>query len=279
MKLELLKDGLVFPEGPRWREGRLWFSDMHDQRVYALSLDGALEEIVRVPNSPSGLGWLPDGRMLVVSMLDRKLLCLDENGLSEHADLSALARERPNDMVVDLEGRAYVGNFGFDLFGGADPCPTELILVQPDGAASIAACDMHFPNGSVITPDGKTLIVGETFASRLSAFEIGENGVLGERRVFAQAENVTPDGICLDAEGAVWVASPMSKQVVRIHEGGEISARIDTEQMAIACMLGGPDGCTLFVLTCGDAHPDKAPELRSGRIETVQVDVPGAGLP
>ena len=277
---EVLLDGLMFPEGPRWREDKLWFSDMHAGRVMTVDMDGHFEVITTVPNSPSGLGWLPDGRLLVVSMLDRRLLRLDEGALTEVADLGQLASFHCNDMVVDHQGRAYIGNFGFDLNAQAPFSPAEVILVHPDGQAMVAADEMAFPNGSVITPDGKTLIVAETFGSRLTAFDIEEDGSLSNRRIWAEVEGAFPDGICLDAEGGIWVASPAGKTgVMRVCEGGDITHHIEVATHAYACMLGGPRRTTLFMLTAETINPDGARAKSSGRIEMVQVEVPGAGLP
>ncbi len=275
---EVLVDGLRFPEGPRWHDDRLWFSDIHDQKVLAADLDGRTETIVTVPKDPSGLGWLPDGRLLVVSMRDRRLLRLDPGGLVEVADLSGLVPFYCNDMVVDARGRAYVGNFGFDLHAGEKPAPTSLVLVEPDGSARVVAEDLVFPNGSVITPDGRTLIVGETFGGGLTAFDVAEDGSLSGRRRWAPMERAVPDGICLDAEGAVWVASPVGHAVLRIREGGEITHRVEVEHEAFACMLGGAARRTLFLCTSGSADPNLTHE-RKGRIEYVEVEVPGAGLP
>ena len=276
---QILLSGLAFPEGPRWRDGKLWFSDMHSQRVMTVDPDGNAETVVEVANDPSGLGWLPDGRLLVVSMRDRKLLRLDPGGLAEVADLSQIATHHCNDMVVDREGRAYVGNFGADLQSGADMIPAALALVTPDGAVRVAAEDLMFPNGMVITPDGNTLIVGETFGSRMTAFDIGRDGSLTNRRVWAQLDGFIPDGCCLDAEGAIWIASPISNEVVRVREGGEVAQRITLEMQGIACMLGGDDRRTLFILSSATVDPDEAKARRDARIETVRVDVPGAGLP
>jgi len=278
-KPRVLLDGLAFPEGPRWRDGVLWFSDMHAQRVMTVDSTGRAQVVVEVPNCPSGLGWLPDGRLLVVSMNDRKLLRLDPDGLSEVADLGHIATFHCNDMVVDAQGRAYVGNFGFDFGAGQTLVPAAIALVTPDGAVRVAAEGLEFPNGTVITPDGKTLIVGESFAGRLTAFDIRPDGTLENRRVWAQLENAVPDGICLDAEGAIWVASPLSNEVVRVREGGVVERRIATETTAIACMLGGADRRTLFILTAGTLDPAEAAAQRRGRIEVIDVDVPGAGLP
>ena len=281
MTTEILLDGLVFPEGPRWHDDRLWFSDQHTGRVVALSGDGAAETIVEVANGPSGLGWLPDGQLLVVSMRDRRLLRFDGSSLQEVADLSALAPFHCNDMVVDGNGRAYVGNFGFDLDGGGAFTPTVLVRVDPDGTATIAADDLAFPNGAVITSDGTTLIIGETFAARLSAFTTRADGSLTDRRVWAEVPGTAPDGCCLDAEGAIWVADPMGRRVVRVMEGGSITdtVTVGAPNSAYACALGGPTGTTLFICTAPTSTPEAALEQMGGRIEAVEVEVPGAAAP
>jgi len=278
LRPETLIDGLRFPEGPRWHDGRLWFSDMHSQQVLAVDLDGKVETIVEVPQDPSGLGWLPDGRLLVVSMRDRKLMRLDPQGLVEVADLSAHASFHCNDMVVDSLGRAYVGNFGWDLHGGAPPVEASLVLVEPDGAFRVVADKLRFPNGSVITPDGRTLIVVETFGPCLTAFDVAEDGSLSGRREWARMERAVPDGICLDAEDGIWVASPVSGAVLRLVEGGQVTDRVEVEHQAFACMLGGPERRTLFLCTAADSDPEKT-HTRTGRIEHVEVPIPGAGLP
>jgi len=272
-------DGLAFPEGPRWRDGRLWFSDMHAHEVVALDpATGARETIVEVPRCPSGLGWLPDGTLLVVSMEDRTLMRYDGTSLSPHADLSPWATFHCNDMVVDPVGRAYVGNFGWDLHGGGAPTPATMVRVDPDGTATPAASDLMFPNGTVITPDGSTLVVGESFGARLTAFDIAEDGSLSNRRVWAQLEGGTvPDGICLDAEGAIWVAGPTTNEVVRVREGGEVLHRIPLDRGAFACMLD--DAGTLYICTAHESAPDAAAAQRSGRIERVEVGVARAGCP
>ncbi len=282
-KTSVLLDGLAFPEGPRWHEGALWFSDMHGHRVVRVTPQGEAETVVELPGQPSGLGWLPDGRLLVVSMLDRRLLRLEPEGLVEAADLSTHAAHPINDMVVDVAGRAYIGHFGYDLWGGdgKDFCKSEIFLVTPEGEVSVAATELAFPNGCVITPDGRTLVVGESMGARLTAFDIESDGVLTRRRTFAALEGAVPDGICLDAEGAIWLASPAGHQVIRVREGGEVLDRVEIEEgrEAYACMLGGVDGCTLFVATAVGFNPDSAARDRTGRIETVDVDVPGAGRP
>jgi sugar lactone lactonase YvrE len=228
----------------------------------------------------SGLGWLPDGRMLVVSMVDQKLLRIEpDGGAAVHGDLSGIATGRCNDMVVDAAGRAYVGNFGYDYPAGAMK-PAKLARVDPDGTVSAAADELVFPNGSMITPDGKTLIVGETFAGRMTAFDIAADGSLAGRRVWAALpERAVPDGACLDAEGAIWVASPTTNDVLRMHEGGRVSERIDTGRGTFACMLGGEDRRTLFIFTGDGSDPKISREKRTASIVAVEVEVPGAGLP
>jgi sugar lactone lactonase YvrE len=275
---EVVLDGLAFPEGPRWHEGRLWFSDMHAHEVVALDVTtGARETIVEVPACPSGLGWLPDGTLLIVSMEDRRLVKLVDGALVEHADLSPWATFHCNDMVVDAFGRAYVGNFGFDLHQRADPVSATMVRVDPDGTAQPAAGDLRFPNGTVIYDT--TLVVGESYGGCLTAFDIATDGSLSNRRTWAQLEGAVPDGICLDAENAVWVASPPSNEVLRVREGGAVAARIPVGRPAIACMLGGPDRRTLFVLSSESIRADECVAQRSARVEIARVDVPGAGLP
>ncbi|MEX2236815.1 MAG: SMP-30/gluconolactonase/LRE family protein [Dehalococcoidia bacterium] len=276
---KVLTEGIVFGEGPRWHDGKLWVSDMYGLRVLTVDPGGAIETVVEVPKQPSGLGWMPDGSLLIVSMLDRKLLRLADGRLEEHADLSSLAGGPLNDMVVDGQGRAYVGNFGFDLSAGEPFQTTNLILVEPGGEARTVAADLRFPNGTVITPDGRTMIVAETFGSRLSAFDVAADGSLGERRTFAEIPDKQPDGICLDAEGAVWVSCFGQDEFIRVHEGGDISASVKVSRRAVACMLGGEDRRTLFLITAETTTADLAQGKSQGFIETVTVDVPGAGLP
>ncbi len=275
LRLKPFLDQLAFPESPRWHEGALWFSDFYTHRVQRVDMAGRCETVVTVPGQPSGLGWLPDGKLLVVSMTDRRLLRLDGSVLTQVANLSALAPFHCNDMVVDTKGRAYIGNFGFDLVARQTPRPTGLILVQPDGQASVVAEDLHFPNGTVITPDGRTLIIAETYAARLSAFDIADEGSLSRRHVWADLSNASPDGISLDVEGAIWLASPTSREVLRVREGGEVTHRIATPGQAVACTLGGSDGRTLFVLTTRVmTPPDESRKSLPGAIHTLAVDVP-----
>jgi sugar lactone lactonase YvrE len=277
LQTKTLLVGLGFGESPRWHNNKLWFSDMQLSRVMAADLDGKVEKVVEVPGHPSGLGWLPDGRLLVVSMIDKRLLRLDQDGLVEVADLSGLASGCCNDMVVDVLGRSYIGNFGLNTDLSRQVVgPAEIILVTPDGESRIVASDLIFPNGSVITPDGGTLIVAETFASCLTAFDIEPDGSLSGKRVWAKLENGTyPDGICLDAEGAIWIANAYGHEVMRIRKGGQVTHHVKLSAHTFACMLGGPDGCTLFILAI-DTNSRVSP---GGRVEMVRVEAPGAGLP
>jgi sugar lactone lactonase YvrE len=275
----VLAAGLRFPEGPRWHDGRLLFSDQHDARVRAVTPEGEVTTVVVVPARPSGLGWDPYGRMLVVSMDDRRLLRFDGASLSEVADLTPLATWHCNDMVVDAVGRAYVGNFGFDLDAGADPVTARLVRVDPDGAISVAADELRFPNGTVITPDGATMIIGESWAGVLTAFDVAADGTLSGRREWAKLAGAVPDGICLDAEGAIWSACPLTGRVLRVREGGEVTDVVTVDRRgAYACMLGGEARTTLFVCTADTSNPAETESMR-GAIEVCAVDVPGAGLP
>jgi sugar lactone lactonase YvrE len=279
--LSTLQTNLAFGEAPRWREDGLYVSDIHANRVVVLRPGGDLEEVARFGGPVSGLGWLPDGRMLVVSMHDRRVLRRDhDGGFREHADLSGIATWHANDMIVDEAGVAYVGNFGFSLTPRLEVKAAKLARIDPDGVVTEAADELLFPNGMVITPDGRTLVVGESAARRLTAFTIGADGALGERREWApMPEGAFPDGICLDAEGAIWVASPASREVIRLAEGGEVLERIATEQLAIACVLGGADRRTLFICTAESTDPEFCQQTHTARILAVGVDVPGAGRP
>jgi sugar lactone lactonase YvrE len=278
-QLDILLSGLTFPEAPRWRGDRLWFSDFYSFRVMTVGLDGRDETVAEVPGRPSGLGWTADGDLLVVSMLEKRVMRLRAGKLEPHADLGGLATGPCNDMVTDARGRSWVGNFGYDRHAGESPRNTCIAFISERGEVMSAADDVVFPNGMVITPDGRSLIVGETFAHRLTRFDIDPDGRLVNRRLFAQIEGVAPDGICLDAEGAVWVSNPTGNRMVRVFEGGKIAEEIRTGQRnSYACMLGGPGRQTLFVLTNSGAGPGMA-NKRDGCIEAVEVEVPGAGLP
>jgi sugar lactone lactonase YvrE len=294
-KFKTLISGLSFTECPRWHDGRLYFSDFYTRLVFAVAPDGTKEIIAEVPGQPSGLGFSPDGRMLIVSMRDRKIMLRElDASLVEYVDLSGLAPWYLNDMLVDSQGRAWVGNFGFDLMGGAKVTTTNLICVDPDGCAKVAADGLGFPNGMVLTPNGNTLIVAETTMNRLSAFEVA-SGVLGKRRtwaafgasptstdfgeLFSQVE-VMPDGICLDAEGAIWVADAKNGRCIRMAEGGTVLEELKTDSLgAFACMLGGADGRTLFLCVAPTFHEAEASANHRAAIWMTHVDVPRAGLP
>ncbi|TDV56463.1 SMP-30/gluconolactonase/LRE family protein [Actinophytocola oryzae] len=287
-------DGYSFMECPRWRDGRLWVSDFYTNQVLATDGRGNVEVMAEVPGQPSGLGFLPDGRALIISMRDHRVLVRDESGgLAEHANLSDAVPAVLNDMVVDERGRAYVGNFGFDLMGGAAMRDTTLCRVDPDGTVTTVADGLRFPNGMVIL-HGEVLVVAETFAGRLTAFDLDENGDLTNQRVWAHFGEppatddvetalarleVAPDGICADAEGAVWVADALHARLLRVREGGEILDEIPTGTGVYACMLGGDDGRTLFACSAPSFAEHERRATREARLLAVEVEVPHAGLP
>ena len=297
-ELRTLLEGGAFFEGPRWHDGRWWVSDFYRHLVLAIDPDGNAEEIMEVEGQPSGLGWLPDGSLLVVSMKDHRLLRRAGGGeVSVHADVSEHCGGNLNDMVVDSHGRAYVGNFGFDLMSGEDPRPANLIRVDPSGAATVAAEEMLFPNGSVITRDGRTLIVGETAGSRYTAFTIAADGSLHDRRVWAQLAptpeqgrsleemladlKVGPDGCALDAEEHIWCADEVGGRCIRVAPGGEIVDEVRAPEGLglFACMLGGDDGRTLLVCCAPDFLEHNRAAARDAVLLTTTVDVPHAGRP
>jgi sugar lactone lactonase YvrE len=280
--MQTLLEGGAFFEGPRWHEGRWWVSDFYRRTVSTVDADGREEIVMEVEGQPSGLGWMPDGSLLVVSRKDFKILRRSPEGeVTVHADLSGLSAFHLNDMVVDARGRAYVGNFGFDLMGGADPAPAELIRVDADGVAEVAADGLMFPNGTVITPDGATLIVGETFGARYTAFAIGDDGTLTDRRAWAEIEGYAPDGCALDAEGHIWSADGVGSRAARIAPGGAIvqEVRPPGSLGVFACMLGGDDGRTLLLCAAPDFLEHRRQDKREAVLFTTTVDVPHAGLP
>ncbi|MAA65873.1 MAG: gluconolactonase [Alteromonadaceae bacterium] len=292
---ELLADGGTFFEGPRWHDGRWWVSDFYRQAVYTLSpAGGELEKVLDVPSQPSGLGWMPDGSLLVVSMRDHQVLRRWPDGkLTTHADISRYATGHANDMVVAADGSAWVGNFGFDLMGGEEMRPAALVHLDPEGNVSLAAEDLAFPNGMVILPDARTLVVGETFGNRMTAFTIAENGELTERRDWAafgdkpepgpRAEllkqlAVGPDGCCLDRDGQIWIADAFNQRCIRVAEGGGITAEIKAPAGlgVFACMLGGPDGHTLLMCCAPDSSATRRMRAREASLWTVRVASPAA---
>ncbi len=275
-----LADGFVFLEGPRWHQDRLWFSDMWAFKVFTLTEAGERAMVCDVLQRPSGLGFLPDGTPLIVSMADRKLLQWRGNALHDHADLTALTAGDLNDSVTDAQGRTYVGNFGYDLFGGASAAPADLVLVEADGQARIVASGLDFPNGSVIKDGGKTLVVAESWAGRLTAFDIARDGSLSNRRIYATLGERIPDGICLDAAGGIWVSCFGSGEFLRVLDGGEITDRVSSgNKRAVACQLGGRDGKTLFCLTYDGTLEDIHVQKPGGAIETVRVAVAAGNSP
>jgi sugar lactone lactonase YvrE len=272
----VLLDQLVFPECPRWRDGRLWFSDMHARRVFTMAPDGEPQIVLQTDDTPGGLGWLPDGRLLLVGQSSRTVLRLDPGELVTAADLSSLTPYYCNDMVVDAQGRAYVGSCSFERDENGHRARTRLLCVEPDGDAWVVAEQLLFPNGMVITDDGHTLLVAETFGQRISAYDLNPDGSLANPRVWVDLRPNVPDGICLDAGGGVWVADPANNGVMRVVQGAGPVDWIPTSRPAYACALGGDDGHTLFICTAESSRPQQTLELLSGRIEAVQVDVAAA---
>ncbi len=296
-ELRTLLEGGAFFESPRWHEGRWWVSDFYRHLVLTVDADGNTEEVLTVEGQPSGLGWLPDGDLLVVSMRDHRILRRSADGsVSVHADVSEYCGGHLNDMVVSADGRAYVGNFGFDLMAFADPKPATLVRVDQDGTATVVAEDLLFPNGSVITPDGRTLIVGETAGARYTAFTIEPDGSLSDRRVWAQVAETPviggfmetigqlkfgPDGCGLDAEEHIWSADEVNARCARVAPGGEIVEEIAAPDglNIFACMLGGDDGRTLLMCAAPDFAETNRTAAREAVLLTAEVAVPRAGLP
>ncbi|WP_426573986.1 SMP-30/gluconolactonase/LRE family protein [Aquihabitans sp. McL0605] len=279
-QVEVLYEGLDFGEGPRWHDDRLWVSDFFAHRVLSLSADGLPRVEAELDDQPSGLGWLPSGDLLVVAMRSRQVRRIAPDGtVSVHADLSHVAAGQANDMVVDAAGNAYVGNFGYDAEAGETVRPAALALVRPDGTVEVAARDLEFPNGSVITPDGRTLIVGESKGRRYCAFTILDDATLTDRRVWAEVPGSAPDGCALDADGAIWMADALGSGCLRVHRGGTITHRIEASQTVFACALGGPEGRTLHLITAPRYGEDACTGTGLGRVETIRVDVPGAAAP
>jgi sugar lactone lactonase YvrE len=288
---KVLVDGLAFTECPRWHEDRLWFSDIRGGKVMVIDLDGSNLDVVAdlstlsgVPDAwPTGLGWDSEGRLLIVSMKDCRLFRETRSGSRDFevfADLSSVYSNHCNDMVVDSAGRAYVGGYSFDVIKGEQPSPSEVVLVDLDGAVEVVADGIMMPNGMVLLGDGDTLVVAESRGACLTAFDVDRgDGSLSNKRLFASLAS-SPDGICGDAEGSVWVASPSTSEFLRIRDGGEVVDRVSCEgRRAMACMLGGADRRTLFMCTNRPAPQGAPPADSAAMIEFVRVTVPGAGLP
>ena len=279
-ELQTLLTGIALGESPRWHDNRLWFADWGAQEIVAVDGAGKSEVIVRLPSSPFCFDWLPDGRMLIVSGRDGRLLRREPDGsLVTHADLTPLGNPPWNDIVVDGRGNAYVGNLGFDFPGGAF-APGILALVTPAGVARQVAEGVAFPNGVLVTPDNATLILAESYGNRLTAFDIAADGSLANRRVWADLDSGYPDGICLDAEGAVWYADVPNKRCVRVREGGQVLQTIDADRGCFACMLGGAHQRTLFVVAAAWGDPaSMADGQRTGQLLSVEAPAPRAGWP
>ena len=277
---QTLMTGILFGESPRWHDNRLWFSDWGAQELIAVDLEGNSEVIIRMPSFPFCIDFLSDGCLLIVSARDRLLLRREPSGsLVTHADLSSLSEHPWNDIVVDGRGNAYIGNIGFD-FPGGEFAPGILALVTPDGSARQVADGAAFPNGIVVRPDNSTLIVAESYANRLTAFNIAADGSLSNRRVWADLDIGVPDGICLDAEGAVWYGDVPNKRCVRVREGGEVLQTIDLDRGCFACMLGGVDRRTLFLVVREWGGMESTAEgARTGQLLTAPATAPGAGWP
>ena len=273
--------GIVFPECPRWRDGSLWFSDCHDGKVLRIAPDGTLLESFEVPGHPAGIGWLPDGDMLIVSIDD---LCIyrrrSDQSLTRHADLKPWHRFHANDLVVDAAGNAYVGEVGFRS-GLEEQRQTSVLLVRPDGTVSVARDDVLTPNGAVITPDGKRFILAESMRKRLTTYTIAEDGTLVEPHIFAQlGPDQVPDGICLDEEGCIWVATPRTGSVIRVAPTGEVVDEVKlASDKAYACMLGGADRRDLFICVSTNHDPAMTRPVRGGAIVMARVTVSGCGYP
>jgi sugar lactone lactonase YvrE len=274
--MKTLMNGIGLGESPRWHEGRLWFSDWVAQELIALSVDGGSEVITNVRSLPFSIDWLPDGPLLITS--GKQLLRMEPDGsLVTHVDLSDLSEHGWNEIVVDGRGNTYVNNIDFDMMGGEEPKPGIIALVTPEGDARQVAEGLAFPNGMVVTPDNSTLIIAESYEGRLSAFDIAEDGGLTNRRVWAELGE-GGDGICMDAEGAVW--SPKFQACVRVREGGEELEKIELDQFCFACMLGGDDGKTLFMNVADWNGPDAVGTgPRTGKVLTTDAPAAHAGFP
>lgn len=288
---QVLRTELGFGEAPRWCCDRLWYSDFYLHAVCSMRADGSDHRVEhRVGEQPSGIGWLPNGDMLVVSMIDQKVLRFTPDGTHVFSDISAYCGFWANDMLTSMTGVSYVGNFGFDLdlllkekgvegLLASPPPTTNLVVINEEGHIIQVVDEMAFPNGTVITPDGKTLIIGETMAFRLTAFDIRDDGTLSNRRAWAQLDFVATDGMCIDAEGQIWLANALKPEVLRVKEGGEITGTASTSQNAFACALGGDDRRTLFIMTAPTSDRFHIADKTLGAIETARVSVPGAGQP
>jgi sugar lactone lactonase YvrE len=277
MDVRVVRTGIKMGESPRWHEGRVWFSDWIARQVVAVDGDGDGEVVAQPPSMPACIDWLPDGRLLVVSGGEGRLLRQEPDGtLVTHAELGHLSPYPWNDIVVDQHGTVFVNNINFE-FGAGEPRPGLIAAVTPDGAVRQVADDLAFPNGMAVTPDGTTLVVAESYGHRLTAYDVGADGTLTNRRIWADLDGGTPDGICLDAEGAAWYADVPARRCVRVREGGAVLDTVALDRGAFACVLGGPDRRTLYVVA---ADFERLWEGKpTGQLLAVEVPVPGAGRP
>ena len=271
-----LIDDFIFLEGPKWRDGTLWVSDVFDHKVYRLGLDGSRDVVAHVPHRPSGLGFLPDGTLIVASSKDFRLYRIADGQIAEYADLTAHATGDVNDFAVDAAGRIYVGNFGYDYDAGEPRKTTNIHRVDPDGSISVAAPDVDFPNGMVIINQGRTLVVAETWEGRLTAFDLSPDGILSNRRVFADLGERQPDGICADAEGAIWTGCFNTGEFLRVLDGGEITDRVQFDGSGVSCVIGGADGHTLFMTVYCGPVADLVAGKRKAAVFTLPVAVGAA---
>jgi len=280
-EVQTLIAGLTFPEQPRWHEDRLWFSDWGTRQVIAVDPEGNSEVVLRGPSFPLCVDLLPDGRLLLVSARDGRILCREADGsLATYADLARLSIRPPgNELVVDSRGNAYINGGGFDLMAGEEFAPGMIALVGNDGSARVVADDLAFPNGMHIAPDGSTLIVAESYAKRLTAFDIAADGGLSNRRVWAELGDGVPDGICIDAEDAVWYADVPNERCVRVREGGELLETVAVDRGCFACALGGPDRSTLFITANRWSGPAGMFDGTAGQVLALPAPAPGAGWP
>lgn len=271
---------LSYPEGPRWHQNKLWFSDIFLRELKTLDLQGKVETVVHYDDELSGIGWQPNGTLCVVSVFKHQLLRWENGQLCPWVDIDDGNSFASNDMVISANGNAYIGNISFDYTKDETPKPCNIKLVTPDGKMQIAASDLQVPNGMVITPDGKTLITAESYGDRLTAFTINTDGTLCNQRVLATLPTgAVPDGICLDAEMCVWVACNQLCAVLRVNPAGEVIDKIEVPSHPLACMLGGPDRKTLFILTTATFDPEIARRDKGGKIYSAKVNISGAGLP
>jgi sugar lactone lactonase YvrE len=275
----LFADGFMFLEAPKWHAGQLWVSDVFDHKVYALSGNGQPVTIIDVPNRPSGLGFLSDGSLIIASAKDSRLLRYDGGQLSEYADLSKHTTGWLNDFAVDARDRIYAGNFGYDFVTGEAPKTTCLHRVDPNRTVATVATGVEFPNGSVVIDGDRTLVVAETWAARLTAFDVSEGGELSNRRVFADLGGRQPDGICADAEGGIWAGIYNTGEFLRVLDGGQITDRVQFEGSGISCTLGGHGGRTLFMTAFLGTEADLASGKRNSAIYTADVDIPALAPP